>query len=82
MLNLLQQSNSNLSPSTMRTLLRFLTVTEPYSNTAWKLIRKIYKDKEYQICRIEVISLTSLILRRVMNQVNICIYILRFLVYL
>jgi hypothetical protein len=68
MLTLLQQSNTELRHSTMRTILRFLVMTEPYSDTSWKLIRKIYKSKEYDITHIEVIALTSLILKRVVHQ--------------
>jgi len=67
LLSLLQHSGHELQHSTMRTILRFLVVTEPFSDTSWKLIRKIYKSKEYEICHIEVIALTKVILNRVAN---------------
>jgi hypothetical protein len=63
-MRLMQAANVELEPSTMRTLLRFLVRSEPLSDITWKIIKRIYREKDYPMCHIEAEALTIIILKR------------------
>jgi hypothetical protein len=63
-MSLMQDYGVELEPSTIRTLLRFLVLTQPKSDVTWRILRRLYRDKSMEICHIECVAITSLILRR------------------
>lgn len=63
-MSLMQEYGVELEPSTIRTLLRFLVFTQPKSDITWKILRRLYRDKSMEICHIECVAITSLVLRR------------------
>ena len=37
---------------------------QPSSEITWKIVRRLYRDKAYPVCHVELVALTALLLRR------------------
>jgi hypothetical protein len=69
-MRLMRESGVELETSTTRTLLRFLVHTQPKSEITWKIVRRLYRDKSFPVCHIELVALSALLLRRLSSQRN------------
>jgi hypothetical protein len=66
-MGLMREADVQLETSTSRTLLRFLVHTQPSSDITWKMLRRIYRDKSFPVCHIELVALSLILLKRIPN---------------